>query len=185
MSNNEENVILDHAYDGIQEYDNPMPGWWVWSFILTIVFAFPYWAWFHLSDGHSMIDEYNAEVARAELLAPKLDESEAAMLGYLDDPDVLARGAKTFKEICSVCHMPDGGGSVGPNMTDDSYIHIKGITDFMSVIRKGVPNKGMSAYEATLRQQEIVQVAAYMASLRGTTPANPKEAQGEVIAPWR
>lgn len=185
MPKSEENVILSHSYDGIQEYDNPMPGWWVWSFILTIVFAFPYWAWFHLKDGNSMIDEYNASVAAAELLAPKLDESEQAMLGYLNDPDVLERGAKTYKAICSVCHLPDGGGSVGPNMTDDAYLHIKTIGDFLPVIRKGVPSKGMSAYESILRQQQIVQVAAYMASIRGTVPSNPKPAQGEVIAPWQ
>jgi len=185
MSESQENVLTDHAYDGIQEYDNPMPGWWVWSFIITIAFAFPYWAWYHLADGHSLHDEYDASVVAAELLAPKLDESKEAMLGYLDNPDVLARGAERFAATCAACHFADGGGLVGPNMCDDNYIHIKEITDFMAVIRTGVLEKGMAPYEGILRQQEIVQVAAYMASLRGTKPSNPKEPQGDVIPPWR
>ncbi len=83
MADHQENVLTDHAYDGIQEYDNPMPGWWVWGFILTVIFAFPYWAWFHMSDGHGIIAEFEADMARAEALAPRLDESKAAMLGYL------------------------------------------------------------------------------------------------------
>lgn len=185
MSDIQQDVLTDHAYDGIQEYDNPMPGWWVWSFIITIVFAFPYWAWYHLADGHSLKDEYAAQIAEAEALAPKLDESKEAMLGYLEDQDVLMRGAKTFSSICAACHFKDGGGLVGPNMTDDYYLHVRDITDFLTVIRNGVPEKGMASYEGTLRQQQIVQVAAYMASLRGTTPENPKEPQGEIIPPWK
>ncbi len=187
MSDNQENVLTDHAYDGIQEYDNPMPGWWVWSFILTILFAVPYWAWFHLSEGHSIYDELAAAVVAAENSAPKLDESPEAMLGYLSDPEILAKGKAVFlgTGICASCHVADGGGLVGPNLTDDSYIHVKQISDIMSVVRKGVIEKGMPAREGSLRQQEIVAVAAYVASMRGTTPASPKAAEGEVIAPWQ
>jgi len=187
MSDQQENVLTDHAYDGIQEYDNPMPGWWVWLFILTIIFAFPYWAWFHLSEGHGIYDELSAAISAAEDLAPKLDESKEAMLGYLANQDILTRGQAVFVARCASCHLADGGGLVGPNMCDDSYINVKEITDIPAVVRRGVILKGMPAREGLLRQQAIVQVSAFVASLRGTTPANPKPGgpQGEPISPWQ
>lgn len=185
MADQRENVLTDHAYDGIQEYDNPMPGWWVWSFILTIIFAFPYWAYFHLSGDRGIYAQLEDDMDRAAELAPKLDESEEAMLGYLDDPEVLARGEKVFQGSCAACHTADGGGLIGPNLTDEYYKNAKGIEDFVWIVRDGVDGTTMVANANLLSQQDIVKVAAYAASLRGTTPASPKEPEGEVIPAWR
>ncbi|MDF1798627.1 MAG: cbb3-type cytochrome c oxidase N-terminal domain-containing protein [Planctomycetota bacterium] len=185
MADQPHDVLTDHAYDGIEEYDNPMPGWWVWSFILSIIFAFPYWAWYHFADGRGVYAEHEADMERAAQLAPKLDESKQAMLGYLDNPEILAAGQQLFVAKCASCHLADGGGLVGPNMCDDNYNNIRSIEDIITVVRTGIAEKGMPAHELLLRQQQIVQVSAFTASLRGTTPATAKEPLGEPIPPWR
>ena len=181
MAEQRHNVLKDHAYDGIQEYDNPMPGWWVWGFILTIIFAFPYWAWYHMTDGHGIYAELEADMARAAELAPKLEEGREAMLAYLDDAAILERGAKVFAGTCAACHMVDGGGSVGPNLTDDRWKNVNAIEDLVGIVRDGVPGTAMVPNGPTMSQQDIVSVAAYSATLMGTTPAVAKDAEGDIV----
>jgi len=186
MADHQKNVLTDHAYDGIQEYDNPMPGWWVWGFILTIIFAFPYWAWFHLSEDRGIYAQLDEDMARAEALAPKLEETKEALLSYLDDDEIVARGEKVFGGVCSACHTPDGGGlnGLGPNLTDDRWKLISSIEQIVPLVRDGYkPESGaeMPAHSMTHSQQEIVSVSVYVATLLGTEPSNPKEPEGDIV----
>ena len=187
MVDPKEDLILDHNYDGIEEYDNPMPGWWVWGFILTVVFAFPYWGYVHLSEGHTLIDELERAEAAALANSTSLEESPEALLGYLDEPEILAAGAATFAASCSFCHMGDGGGmaGLGANLCDDNYKSVAKIEDLLTVVRDGIPGTAMPPQAAVLEQYQIVEVAAFVASLRGTTPANPQPPQGDEIPAWK
>lgn len=185
MSSEPENVLLDHAYDGIQEYDNPMPAWWVWVFVVTILFGPLYFFYYHMTgEERGVYAELASDMEAAQSALPPLDESREALLAYLSDEQVLAAGKAVFDGVCAACHALDGGGLVGPNMTDDSYIHIKRIEDFPAFIRVGNPAKAMQAYEDLMSQRDLVRVSAYMASLRGTTPAVSKDAEGDVIPAW-
>lgn len=186
MSSEPEDVLLDHAYDGIEEYDNPMPAWWVWAFIASIVFAPFYYFYYHMSgEDRGVYAELDDALAAASSSGTQLAETSAALLGYLDDPELLGLGKAIFDTQCMPCHQADGGGLVGPNLTDDHYIVIREITDIPNQIREGNLAKGMTPFKGVLSEPDIVRVAAYVASLRGTTPANPKAAEGEVIPAWQ
>lgn len=185
MSTQEQDILTDHAYDGIQEYDNPMPGWWVWSFIISILFAFPYWAWFHFNDDHGIYVDLAIAMEAAADAAPDIDESPEALFAYLSDPQILAKGAKVFKGRCAACHVIDGGGFTGPNLCDDNFKVVKTLSDILVQVREGSANKAMPPHKDSLRQPDIVRVSVFAASLRGTIPASPKAAEGETIAPWK
>ena len=185
----EEDILLDHNYDGIQEFDNPLPGWWKAIFWGTILFAIPYTWWYHFADGNTVYDHYDADVAAQEAreaTQPKPDTGAEGMLAMMKDPTHLARGKAKFMTICLACHAPDGGGVVGlgPNLCDDQWKNVKTIDDLVTVITEGIPGTTMVAQTAILSENEIADVAAYVASLRGTTPANPKEPEGETIPAW-
>jgi cytochrome c oxidase cbb3-type subunit III len=187
MADKQEDLILDHNYDGIEEYDNPMPGWWVWGFILTIIFAFPYWAWVHLSEGHTILDELDTAMAAASAGQTELDASHDAMVGYLDNAAVLAAGKDTFGAVCAACHTADGGGlqGLGANLCDDNYKNVAVIEEIITIVRDGVPLTAMLPQGASLKPYQIVEVSAYAASLRGTTPANPQPPYGDLIPAWK
>lgn len=178
--------LTDHDYDGIQEYDSPLPGWWKALFWATTLFAIPYVIWFHVM-GNGIAAGYERDQERAaeiEALRVKLDQSGAGLLALMADPGHLAGGKKIWNTYCLACHMPDGGGLVGPNMTDDHYIHVRKLEDFPAVVREGKVEKGMAPWKGILSENQIAEVSAYAASLRGTKPGTPKEAQGEAIPPW-
>lgn len=179
----DQELLRAHEYDGIREYDNPLPGWWKMLFWATILFSIPYTIWYHVL-GHDIYAAYEEETAKAAPAGPTLDTSAAGLLALMQDPAQLEKGKKIFERNCAACHTPDGGGLVGPNLTDDYWIHVRKIDDIPHVVRKGVIEKGMTPWEGILSDDEIALVSAYVASLRGTTPANPKEPQGEVIPPW-
>lgn len=178
-SNNENGpVLLDHDADGIQELDNLLPRWWVWSFYLCVAFAIGYMTYYHvLKAGDLQISEYekemkvgdeikNAAVARFEQSLGSLEPSK--------DTSTLARGSEIYVNNCAPCHRPDGGGLVGPNLTDDFWIHGDKFADSLRVIWNGVPEKGMVMWKGVLKPDEIHTVASYIHTLRGTSPANPK-----------
>ncbi len=178
--------LSDHNYDGIQEYDNPLPGWWKLTFWATALFAVPYAIWFH-GMGHGIAAGYAAEEARADAIAATrvpLDQSAAGLQALMADPEHLAGGRKIWETYCLACHLIDGGGIVGPNMTDDYYIHVRKLEDIPPLVRNGVVEKGMTPWKGILSENQIAEVSAYAASLRGTTPSTPKAPQGEVIPPW-
>ncbi|MHC4837632.1 MAG: cbb3-type cytochrome c oxidase N-terminal domain-containing protein [Planctomycetota bacterium] len=180
-------LIEGHSYDGIQEYDNPLPGWWKWIFILTILYCIPYTIWYHVMDGNTVYDKFEADqAAKAERLAamPQVETGDAALFAMLSDRDALDGGKVTFEANCAVCHLKDGGGLVGPNLTDDHWINVKTLKDISHIVEVGVLEKGMTPWKDILTPKQIAEVSAYTASLRGTVPEKPKDAEGEVIPPW-
>ncbi|HKK39278.1 MAG TPA: cbb3-type cytochrome c oxidase N-terminal domain-containing protein [Cryomorphaceae bacterium] len=186
----EHEVMMDHEYDGIRELDNNLPPWWVWMFYATIVFAFVYLIYYHvLPYGLTQEEEYIAEVQQAEeareayLAAAKnlVDENNIVMLADVSD---LKAGKNIFIEKCAQCHAADGGGGVGPNLTDAYWIHGGSIRNVFETVKYGVPTKGMISWESQLRPIEMAQVSSYIKTLEGTTPAAPKDPQGELwVAP--
>ncbi|MFG0316372.1 MAG: cbb3-type cytochrome c oxidase N-terminal domain-containing protein [Planctomycetota bacterium JB042] len=182
-----EEILRDHSYDGIQEYDNPLPGWWVWTWIATIVFCFPYLAYYHGAEGRTLGDEYEQEVAEfADMLLAtygELEPDRETLAKYMTDPVAMAGMKSLFKSKCTQCHRADGSGMVGPNLTDDSWLHVKEMPDIFTVLDQGVEAKGMPAWGPQLSKTQIVLMSAYVASLR-ETPKPGKEPQGEVIPPW-
>ncbi len=177
--------LLDHNYDGIQEYDNPLPQWWTWIFIATIVWSVLYW--FNIAGvgiGKGRVANYEADIAAA---TAKYGDRGAAELATLDnpalmaashDPAVLAAGKQVFATTCSPCHLADGGGVVGPNLTDDYWIHGNQPVQILNTVSEGVLDKGMPAWKQTLKPEQIKTVVAYVLTLHGTTPAVAKEPQG-------
>jgi cytochrome c oxidase cbb3-type subunit 3 len=182
----EHEIIMDHEYDGIHELDNNLPPWWVWMFYATIVFAFAYMIWYHvLPYGENQHEQYVAELLQAEeekaayvaLRGEMVDESNVE---FLADAKDLKAGRSIFMEHCQTCHAVDGGGGVGPNLTDEYWIHGGSIQQLFGVVKYGVPAKGMISWQGQLRPKEMAQVASYIKTLTGTAPAAPKEPQGEI-----
>ena len=178
-----------HVYDGIQEYDNPTPGWWNWLFIITVVHSLFYWIYFHSGViGRTSIDEYKRAVAANMQMRfgeiGDLTGSRAEMIQYTNDAEWLKVGEIVYQTNCISCHGKDGGGIQGPNLTDDHYKNVREIEDLHRVVAQGANNGAMPAWQNRLHPNEVVLVACYVASLRGTVPANPKAPEGNVIAPW-
>jgi cytochrome c oxidase cbb3-type subunit 3 len=171
-------LLLDHDYDGIQELDNRLPRWWVWLFNITIVFAVVYLGYYHvLGKGNLSAAQYKQEMALGEVAKQKAlaeFESSMASLQPSKDPAVLAQGKETFLTLCAPCHRPDAGGLVGPNLTDDYWIHGSNFVDNLKIIWDGVPSKGMVTWKGTLKPATIYAAGSYVYSLRGTKPPNPK-----------
>lgn len=181
--------ILDHECDGIREYDNPMPFWWGAIFWASILFALPYFVFYHLGGvGESVATDYESEVgAFYEMQAAKLGDlkpDNATIVALSHDEKKMLAGRNMFKANCAVCHAPDGGGKTGPNLTDETYINIRQPADIFRVVSDGVQAKGMPEWKQRFSEPQRVLLAAYVASLRGTTPASPREPQGERVAPW-
>ncbi len=180
-------VLLHHDVDGIREFDNPLPGWWTAIFWATIVYALLYPMYYHWGIGPTVLTELDSsmtEAAEAQLakLGPmQVDESTIVALG--SEPKKLLIGRAMFRTNCAVCHGADGGGAVGPNLCDDSYINIKAPMDFFTVIRAGVVAKGMPAWSPRYNDTQILLLAGYVASLRGSTPSTPKPPQGDQHPP--
>jgi cytochrome c oxidase cbb3-type subunit 3 len=183
---NQQDRLLDHNYDGIQEYDNPMPGWWVYIFYATIVFAALYFLNVPgVGTGKGRIANYEREVAQwkarqDEIAAktPQFEVSDAALMALTRDPKALEAGKAVFSTTCAACHRADGGGMIGPNLTDDFWIHGGLPTQIFATVTKGVPDKGMPTWSNAMNSEKIAAVVAYVLTLHGTHPANPKEPQG-------
>jgi len=180
----EADVLLDHDYDGIKELDNNLPPWWKYGFYLTIIFAFLYMINYHVvGSGTVQLDEYNAQLAEADLqkqerlklAANNIDETSVTTL--IAEAD-LSAGQKIYNEKCVVCHGKSGEGNVGPNLTDDYWIHGGNIRDVFKIIKYGFPSKGMISWQSQLNPVQMQQVSSFIKSIKGTNPANPKEQQG-------
>ncbi len=180
-------LLLDHEADGIRELDNKLPRWWVWLFYLTIVFAAAYLSYYHvLGAGDLQAAEYRKEMEIGEKLkgaALAQFEESLGKMEPLSEPAVLAQGLQTFKTLCAPCHREDGGGLVGPNLTDDYWIHGPTFTDNLKTIWNGIPDKGMVSWKGVLQPKDIEAVASYIYTLRGTKPPNPKPAENTLQAP--
>lgn len=176
-------LIKDHSYDGIQELDNDLPPWWKWLFYITIAFAIIYMIrlWVFEADDLVQLKEYDNELAEAASLMPSETEMAAFEMVVLTDGKSLENGKETYSKICSVCHLADGGGLVGPNFTDDYWIHGNTLEDMWNIVETGVLEKGMISYKDQLSQQARLEVISYIITLHGTTPATPKVPEGELL----
>ena len=183
----EEEIILDHNYDGIKELDNTLPPWWVYMFYATMVFAVVYLVKYEVLDGDTQEMEYAQSVAQAkkELAAFKSTSKEAFIdaetVTVLTEESDLNRGKAVYNLNCAACHIADGGGGIGPNLTDKYWILGGGIKNiFATISNGGRDGKGMVAWGKTLKPKDIQKVASYIMAMQGTTPAKPKPAQGEL-----
>lgn len=171
-------LLLDHEYDGIRELDNKLPRWWVWLFNLSIVFAVVYFGYYHvLGKGRLMVASYIEEMKAGEQIKARAVADFENKMGSIQpstDPQALADGRATFMNLCAPCHRPDAGGLVGPNLTDDYWIHGSNFVDNLKVIWNGVPSKGMVTWKGVLKPVTIQNVGSYIYTLRGSNPANPK-----------
>jgi cytochrome c oxidase cbb3-type subunit 3 len=176
-------LIKGHNYDGIRELDNALPPWWVWLFYLTIAFAIIYSIRLFVFDADDLVQakEFNKEMADYHAKHAEAEKADANFkIALLTDEASLAEGQKTWESICAACHLKDGGGLVGPNMTDDYWIHGNTVDDLYNVVTNGVIEKGMLSYKQQLSDKQRLEVVSYiLEKIHGTTPANPKEPQGE------
>jgi len=170
----------------IKELDNNLPPWWVYAFYISIVFAIGYLLKYEVFNGDNQIDELETELAEARIAIEEYKKTAKDLVDFntvtlLTDASDLKAGKTIFETNCVACHMADGGGGIGPNLTDKNWIlggDVKHV--FKTISEGGRSGKGMIAWKAQLKPAQIAQVASYVLSLQGTTPANPKEPQGDV-----
>lgn len=180
-------IIMDHDYDGIRELDNKLPPWWLYGFYATIIYAVGYMAYYHIFDGTTQDEEYQEEMAQARIEIEEYKKNapdliDASTVALLTDEADLSAGSKIYNVNCVACHRADGGGGIGPNLTDDYWIIDGDIAGVYTVISEGGrPGKGMISWKQDLKPSEIAQVASYILSLHGSNPPDPKEAEGELF----
>ena len=179
-------IILDHNYDGIKELDNNLPPWWLYAFYASIVFGVIYLVRFDIMDGPDQARELETEIAEAtkaieEYKKTAKDLIDVESVTILTDASDLSAGKSIFEANCVACHMADGGGGIGPNLTDQHWILGGGIKNiFNTLVEGGRDGKGMISWKSTLKPSEMQQVASYVLSFQGTTPANPKAPEGDI-----
>lgn len=182
----EQDIVLDHNYDGIRELDNNLPPWWKYLFYITIVFGVVYFVYYEMFDGPSQIDEFETEVAQAKIDVAEFKKNnkdliDAETVEQLIEPADIAAGKTIYTNSCVACHKDNGGGGIGPNLTDDHWILGGGIKNIYNTISEGGRSgKGMIPWKTDLKPSEIAQVASYVMTLHGTNPADGKEAEGEI-----
>ncbi|MFZ4796666.1 MAG: cbb3-type cytochrome c oxidase N-terminal domain-containing protein [Bacteroidia bacterium] len=182
----EKELMLDENFDGIVELDNPTPPWFNFMFYTTIVVAIIYGLWYHAGSGKLQTAEYEDQLAEAEVaktaylkkVGNAIDESNVKAIA---DAKQLAEGKTLFNAKCAVCHREDAGGNVGPNLTDEFWLHGGQVSDIFKTIKYGVTGKGMIAWEKSLNGLQMAQLASYILTLQGTNPVAPKAPQGTKI----
>ena len=188
--NQEKDIDLGHDYDGIRELDNHLPPWWKGLLYGTIVWAVGYLIVFHISNSMPLsLEEYENELTEAneQVRAHKASQPQEVIdensLVYSKDDVIIAKGKTVFmSNNCGSCHRNDGGGSaIGPNLTDDYWIHGGELKNIFSTVNKGVVEKGMPAWGKVMSPQDVRNVAFYVMSLQGSNPPNPKAPQGDLF----
>lgn len=183
---NEAGLLLNHDYDGIKELDNNLPPWWVYLFYGCILFSAIYLVRFEIMDGDNQEMELKKELAQAKIdvaeymkTAPDLMDEKT--VSVLTDPAEIVEGGTLYTTNCAACHRADGGGQIGPNLTDENWILGGGVKEiFHTITNGGRDGKGMIAWKGTLKPKEIQKIASYILSLKGSNPAEAKEAEGDV-----
>lgn len=181
----EHTIDLGHEYDGIRELDNKLPGWWLYGFYLTIVFAGAYLYYYHMAAGPSSSMEFENAMKKAEMdkvayLAKAANSVDENSVKIFKDALALASGKEVFEKNCTPCHGNVGqGAQVGPNLTDDYWIHGGKISDIFKTIKYGYQERGMRSWKDDLSPMQIAQVSSYIKLLKGSNPSGAKEKQGE------
>lgn len=183
--NTEDKNLTDHDYDGIQEFDNPMPAWWLWIFLGTIIFGFHYWIHYEFGGGQDQRSELAEDLKTIEKLRsarPADTDSNEEIEKLLASGPAIDQGRVVYQAKCAVCHGPELQGLIGPNLVDNYWIHGTGEGKTIAgVIRTGVLDKGMPAWTGILKSDEIKFVTALILKEKGSTPKNPKAPQGAKI----
>lgn len=178
-----------HDVDGIAEYDNPLPGWLTAILFGSIIFAVLYMGYYALSLGPTtMKNAYRHEAveARAELQAyfdanPLVPPSATELLAGAVNPTIIEMGRARFVKTCASCHGEAAQGLIGPNLTDDKWIHGGKVTQIFGTIAKGVPAKGMPPWGRAIAPDELAALVSYIRSIQGSTPPLPKAPEGKVV----
>ena len=182
----EQDVQLDHDYDGIKELDNSLPPWWIYGFYFTILFAGVYMYRYHISKSSPLqveelaIEKIQAEKDKVAFMATLANNVDETSIAYNPTAELLAEGKVIFVKNCVSCHGPEAqGASIGPNLTDEYWIHKGGIKDIFKTIKNGVQEKGMIPWGQQLSNAQIAAVATFIKSLQESHPTNPKAPQGD------
>ncbi|HEX5628879.1 MAG TPA: c-type cytochrome [Usitatibacteraceae bacterium] len=189
MAQYEDKVL--HELDGIKEYDNPMPGWLMAIWWGSLLFSAVYLVFYALSFGEgSMESEYRADTQSALTSVqahfdanPLAPPSPSALLAGVGDPAVIDAGAARFTRSCASCHGDKAQGLIGPNLTDDRWIHGGSVEQVFQSVAKGWPAKGMPPWGRAMKPEELSAVVSYVRSLQGSNPPNAKAPEGEPFAP--
>ena len=179
-------LLLEHDYDGIKELDNDLPPWWTKLFYACIIFGFIYMAKYHIFDYQNQTEEFETEMAEAKIAIEEYKKTAKDLIDFqtvtlLTETTDIALGKQIFETNCIACHRADGGGGIGPNLTDNQWILGGGIKNvFHTITEGGRDGKGMVAWKAILKPSEIQQVASYVLSLQGSNPKDGKASEGDV-----
>ena len=179
--------LTGHDYDGIQEYDNPLPSWWLATFFATIIFSFIYWIHYEFAGGQGQLAELAGDLAMVQKASEKAaadnpGDNEELLAQLIKDKNAVQQGKEVYQAKCAACHGNELQGLIGPNLVDEYWIYGQGrMVEMIQVVRKGVLDKGMPAWETMLKDGEIKSVIAFVVSMRGTKPNNAKAPQGEKI----
>ncbi len=175
-----------HVIDGIVELNHPAPFWWQMIFYISIIWAIGYMGYYLFGGGPTLKQELAAKLENINQSrksgAPSEEQDKSDLHSFYQSPERLAHAAQVFQKNCVACHAADGGGGIGPNLTDNHWIHGDGTIDAIwEVVKTGVPEKGMPPWGPVLNRDEVLEVAAYVRSLRGKTTAKPKPPQGNAV----
>jgi len=182
----EKDLTFQHEYDGIQEYDNPLPGWWLFLFWATILFSAWYLLYYQFGHGETVPQQYDREMlALYDLQTKQLLKlgpiNDELIAGFSAKPDMMASAKGLFAQKCAVCHGPAGQGNIGPNLTDDYWLHGGKPTQIYHTIAEGVPAKGMISWKSQLPAGQMLALSAYVRTMHGSNPPNPKAPQGDLF----
>ncbi|MBT5855183.1 c-type cytochrome [bacterium] len=182
MSTNDQpqdDKLLDHNYDGIQELDNPLPKWWVNLFYITGIFSVFYFGYYVFGTGPSLEEEFQASMKQDQ---ETQQTATPSAITFTHSDDSITNGKKLFVSKCAACHKASGGGLVGPNLTDNYWITGKGTDqDIFNVISEGVPAKGMIAWKDLVKANEIADLVVYIQSIKGSNPADGLPPNGNLV----
>lgn len=183
----EEHLVLDHNYDGIQELDHPLPSWWVWLFYITIVFAVFYAGYYFVGPGPTLRQELDVAMKKIDStknVGGGSEDDETSLIAWVKDEEHASKGQQVFTSKCAACHGDKGQGIVGPNLTDDHWIHGHTLTDLSKTVREGVLDKGMPPWKELLSAEDIKNALSFIVKIHGSNPPGGKAPQGET-AEWK
>ncbi len=186
---NEQDKLRSGNHDGIEEYDNDLPRWWLYLFYITIVFGIGYVAYYHVfklgdlqeAGVAKQMEVYNRKKAEYAAVHEPKQLGESEMLALAVDPALVAKGRAVFVARCTPCHGQNAEGIIGPNLTDKYWIHGGKITEIKTTVQNGVIEKGMPVWKTMISHDDIDAVVTYIWSIRGSNPPNPKAPQGNLV----
>ena len=189
MADYEDKVL--HELDGIKEYDNAMPGWLMAIWWGSLLFAAGYLIFYALSFGEGTIEadiRGETQTALVDLQAyfdahPIVPPSPAHLLAGARDQNVLDTGAARFARTCAPCHGEQAQGLIGPNLTDDHWLHGGSVEQIFQTVVKGWPAKGMPPWGRAIKPEELAALVSYVRSLQGSHPSNARPAEGDIFSP--